>query len=567
MDGDLGYHEAVAEQIFKRMRESKEILLSPSAHEDLLQISYNAHKSDIVLAHELNVHARKALATALQMSDKPDLLYGVYKRSLLMDAPNFFEEYMLYMESDRPIEERFYQTRRTQLKPIVDAIQALSDDELDEVAASLPPRVGKTTLFQFLVSQRMGKYPTKPNLYCSYSDTITRAFYNGVLEIMTDSDTYKYADVFPNATDLKTNAAEETIDVGMKHHYPTLTCRSIDGTLNGACDVDGGFLLADDLVSGIEEAMNKDRLAKLQNKVANNLLSRAKGTTKIAWIGTRWSLFDPIGLRIDLLQNGIKAGDRRYIIINIPALDENDESNFDYPHKKGFSTKDYHLIRENFELRGETASWQAQYMNEPIERDGALFTAPEFNYYMGVLPQQAPDRVFMTVDPAFGGGDFVAGPVCYQYGNKAYVHDVIYNNGDKRVTIPSIVAKAMEFGVTVIQVECNKSTASYAEDLQKELMQMGSKCYVRTKSAAGQAAKSDRIQGEAPDIRTNFYFRSAPQRTKEYNLFMKNVFKYSPFLNKGGLKKQHDDAPDSLAMASVFLKEEARTFIIFQRPC
>ena len=60
------YHESVAESIFKRMRESKAILLSPSAHEDLLQIAYDAHGSDIKLAHSLNVHARKALMDAMK---------------------------------------------------------------------------------------------------------------------------------------------------------------------------------------------------------------------------------------------------------------------------------------------------------------------------------------------------------------------------------------------------------------------------------------------------------------------------------------------------------------------
>lgn len=561
-----GYFEMLCENIYARMRKSKEVLLDASAHEDLYQIALNAYQTDIVMAHELNMHSRRALNAAMREVGNPARLYDIYKRSLLMDAPNYFDEYMLYMESDRPIEERFYQPRRYRLKPITDLIQDLHDDKMDEGAVSQPPRTGKTTEFVFAASWLMGGRPQNPNLYSSYSDTITRSFYNAVLELMTDADTYKYQDVFPKATDIKTNAAEETIDIGIKHHYPSLTCRSIDGTLNGACDADGGFLFADDLVSGIEEAMSKDRLQKLQNKVANNLLSRGKGTTKILWIGTRWSLFDPIGMRIDLLENGIVSGSRRFKIINLPALDEHDESNFDYPYRKGFSTADYHQLRENFERNNDTASWQAQYMGEPIERDGNLFNANEFNYFMGKLPDLQPDRVFMAVDPAFGGGDFVASPICVQYGMKCYVVDVIYNDGDKRVTIPQIAIKAKQHNVSIIQIEANKSTESYAEGVQDELNRIGYRCAVRLRSSASSASKATRIFDRAPDIRENFVFLSAPQRTKEYNHFMKNVTSYSPFLSTKGLRKQHDDAPDSLAQACDFLESESLSFKIFKRP-
>ena len=563
------YYKKITEAIFAKMRESRDVLLSPSAHEDLYQVALNLRELDAVEAHLLNVHARKAMNAAMRQTEHSGTLYDIYKRSLLMDASRYLDEFWLYMESDRPVEERFYQTRRAVLKPMVDAIQALHDDELDEVVLDLPPRTGKTTLMAGSTPWFMGSRPASPNLYSSYSDTITRSFYNAVLEFMTDADTYKFEEVFPAATDVKTNAAEETIDItmnGVRHHYPSLTCRSIDGTLNGACDVDGGILIADDLVSGIEEAMSKDRLQKLQQKVANNLLSRAKGTTKILWIGTRWSLFDPIGLRVDLLENGLQNGTRRFKIINIPALNEHDESNFDYPYNKGFSTLAYHQLRENFERNNDTASWQAQYMGEPIERDGNLFNANEFSYFMGKLPETPPDRVFMAIDPAFGGGDFVAAPICVQYGMKVYVVDAVYNDGDKRVTAPEIALKAQKWNVGVIQVEVNRSTEGYAETLQKQLDSIGCRAVLQTKNSSTQIAKSQRIFDKAPDIREYFVFLSAPQRTKEYQMFMKNVTSYSPFLSAKGLRKQHDDAPDSLAQAAEMLMTQSVSFQIFKRP-
>lgn len=564
----MEYYEKIAESIYAKMRSEKEMLVSPSPHDDLYQLAMNLRAIDKKAAHELNVHSRRALNAALRESEQSEALYDIYKRSLRMDAPEYLDEYLLFMESDRPVAERFYQIRRGVLKPMVDAIQALHDDELDEVVLDLPPRTGKTTLIAASTPWFMGSRPNNPNLYSSYSDTITQAFYNATLEFMTDSDTYKYAEVFPNATDLKTDAAKETIDItngGVRHHYPTLTCRSIDGTLNGACDVDGGILIADDLVSGIEEAMNKDRLIKKQQKVSNDLLSRAKGTTKILWIGTRWSLLDPIGIRVDFLENGLKAGSRRYKVINIPALNDKDESNFDYPYGKGFSTEAYHQLRENFDRNNDTASWQAQYMGEPIERSGNLFNSNEFSYFMGKMPETKPDRVFMAVDPAYGGGDFVAAPVCVQYGMKVYVPDVVYNSGDKRVTVPQLAAMARKWNVTTMQIEVNKTTEGFAEYVQKELDNIGQHTIVTTKNSSAQTVKAQRICDRAPDIREYFVFLSAPQRTREYLAFMKNVTAFSPFLAAKGLKRQHDDAPDSLAQAAEMLLTQSVSFQILRR--
>ena len=117
-----------------------------------------------------------------------------------------------------------------------------------------------SSLMIFFMTWLLGRRPENPNLYCSYTDTITRAFYSGVLEILQDKDTYSWHDVFPTAKLVQTNAADETLNIDRRKHYPSLTCRSIDGTINGACDAQDGFVISDDLVSGIEEALSKEGL-------------------------------------------------------------------------------------------------------------------------------------------------------------------------------------------------------------------------------------------------------------------------------------------------------------------
>lgn len=84
-----------------------------------------------------------------------------------------------------------------------------------------------------------------------------------------------------------------------------------------------------------------------------------------------------------ILQNNPEAKHIRYDVLKIPALDpETDESNFDYDYGVGFSTKYYRTIRSKFEENDDMAGWLAQYQQEPIERDGALFNAQHMNFIM-----------------------------------------------------------------------------------------------------------------------------------------------------------------------------------------
>lgn len=539
-----------------------EIQKDPSnyrAYEDVFSLCRSLEGEDFKLAHDTNAELRVYISRGMQTSAYAKL-FDLYKRSLLFDAPHNFDSYLLYLEINRKPEERFYQPRRRILKEVVDNLQKLVDDELDELFISMPPRVGKTTILMFFVTWLIGRNSESSNLYSAYSDTITKAFYNGVLETIQDPITYLWKDVFPNAKVVGTNSADETLNIDRRKRYPSLTCRSLYGTLNGACDCNG-VEISDDLIGGIEEALNKDRLMSAWSKVDNNLLPRAKEKAKILWCGTRWSMIDPAGLRMELLQNDERFKTRRFAIINLAALDENDESQFDYDYGVGFSTEYYQQRRASFERNNDMASWTAQYMGEPIERDGALFSPEDFRYYNGELPTDVePDRIFMAVDPAFGGGDFVASPVCYQYGEDIYVHDVVYDNGDKKVTQPLLVKAVITNNVQAMQVEANKSTESYKEGIEEELRRQGYRLNITTKAAPTDKAKYQRIFDKAPDIREMMIFREPGKRDKAYSLFMQNVFSYK-LLGKN----KNDDAPDSLTMAVSMVRNPMGKCEVFKR--
>lgn len=195
----------------------------------------------------------------------------LHKKVLLAAAPFDFESYLLYVEWEREPDKKFYVPRREVMHPVVQAMQDLIDDRLDLLTISMPPGTGKSTLGIFFLSWVMGRFPDSQSLASAHSGMLTRSFYDGVYQIITDSE-YLWADVFPGVKMAATNSKEETIDLHKKHRFSTLTCRAINASLTGATRCDK-ILYADDLCSGIEEAMSKERLDKLWSAYTNDLNS------------------------------------------------------------------------------------------------------------------------------------------------------------------------------------------------------------------------------------------------------------------------------------------------------
>lgn len=486
--------------------------------------------------------------------------YDLVKQTYLWGAKDSFDDYMIYLEWDREPQTKFYQPRRRILKRVTDQLQALEDNNLDELFLSLPARTGKSTIVMFFLTWIMGKHPESSNLYVAFSDTITRALYSGIMEILTDPVTYLWADVFNTCTIADTNSKDETININRHKRYPTLTARSLYGSLNGACDCDG-YLVSDDLLSGIEEALNPVRLETAWYHVDNNMLSRAKSGAKKIWIGTRWSTHDPISTRISLLQENPNYAKIRYKSLELPALNEKDESNFNYDYGVGFDTDYYKQRRASFEANNDIASWLAQYQQTPIDRQGTLFEPATMKYYNGDLPDEEIVRVFMACDVAWGGGDYFAAPIAYEFEDGSiYIDDVVYSDGDKSVTRPLVVNKILEHEVDAVQFEANNGGHEYADIVNDELKKQCYRCNITSVPAPTNKKKEIRIFDKAPEIR-EFYFRDTGCRSKEYTKFMQNMFSFTV---TG--KNAHEDSVDSLAMLVTMKEKRSYKPEIFKRP-
>lgn len=463
--------------------------------------------------------------TALKFSD-------IAKKTAHALSQDYFHYYLLYVEWNRAPEKKFYPPRMKSLRVVVDDMQDLADGVITLLTVSLPPRIGKSTLGIFFLTWLMGKYPDMANLMSGHSDKLTKGFYKEVLSIIQGED-YLWGEVFPGCKVAATSAEDESIAINKERRFPTLTCRAIEGTLTGAVEV-AKLLYVDDIIKDLEEALSPQRLQNKYNAYLNQLKDRKKDGALELHIGTRWAVTDVIGKLKEQYKDNPKA---RFRVV--PALNEDGESNFDYPYGLGFSTQYYLDMKESI----DPAEWNAKYQGDPRVREGLLFPEDELNYYNGTLPDGEPD-VVAVCDVAFGGGDSLSSPIIYWYGDVGYIHDWIFNAGDKSITQPLVADTYYKHNVIKARFEANAGGDSYADTIREMLTAMGRKAYIYTKRASTRIGKMAKIQMFAPDIKRYLYFRNDKGRGKEYDRAMDELRWYTV-----SAAKQHDDAPDSLAMA------------------
>ena len=485
----------------------------------------------------------------VKSGDAYKLIYRTYQ---LGAQDGNFDDYCIALEWYREPEKRFYLPRRHVLKVLVDDLQDLFDGKLDFLGVSLPPRVGKSTLCIFFMTFVMGHRPEAASVMSGHSDKLTDGFYRELLSILTDDTQYAWQEIFPGVKLVDNSAKNETIDLDRKKRFPTITCRSISGTLTGAVEIGtGGILYCDDLIEDLEESLNPVRLQNKYDAYLNQLKDRKKLGALELMVGTRWNVADPLGRIEEQYRDN-----PRYRFRVIPALNDEGESNFNYKYGLGFTTEYYQDMIESI----DDATWMAKYMGNPYIREGLLFPAAELRYYNGVLPDGEPDRIAAVIDTAWGGGDSLSMPIAYVYGNDVYIQDVVFNDGDKTVTRPEVLGKLKQHHPHMARWESNNGGDEYGGIVDESLRQDGIRINMSYKKAPTTGNKLSRIIQYAPDIK-QFYFLDKKNRSSMYEKFMREL---TLFTVSG--KNLHDDAPDTLAMMVDFLWNGVKKITVAKRP-
>lgn len=475
-----------------------------------------------------------------------------YYSVLLAEAQNkIVDSGFMYLEKKREPKERFYMPRRKQFLKIglTQALQGMIDDKYDILCVSLIPGAGKTTVEKMFNALVAGWYPKDFSLFYSHSGDITRMYFDGVYDIVTNSDEYTWSEIFPNLHVTSTNAKLEQFNIGKYKPFPSVQCTSV-GSKNSGKVRSSKYLLVDDLIGGVEEALNPTILDKLWNKYAVDARQRKIQDTdghncKEIHIATRWSVRDVIGR----IQN-MYAGNPRVKVIAVPDIDpETGESNFDYEFS-GF-TKEFF---EDQQLLMDDISYRCLYKQEPIEREGLLFPDDKIRRYLN-LPHGEPEIITAQCDTKGKGTDYFVMPILQKYGEDYYCVDCVCDNtADYEMQYENAANVIVNNKVQECEFERNAGGDRVAMEVNKRVLSKGWVCNITDMPT--ETNKEARIFQCSNWILQHVIFKN-PQlySPKEpYGVMVGLLKQYSV-----SGKKQLDDVPDVFSNFALRITQSNKT--------
>lgn len=509
----------------------------------------------------------------------PNLYLDIWYDSLKVESEYKFESFILYMEKNRAKEKRFYEPRRVTLKTVVDDLQRLEDDRERFYGLSMPSRVGKSSICLFFLSWIALKRPNSHSALGGHSGVLAKGFYKELMNLITTPE-YTFKELYdyvnpkyankPFPTDK--SADEYTITLGDPDRFATITCRGIDGTWTGAVDVSSdGYLYIDDLVRDREHSLSPTRMENTFQEYLNKMVDRKNDGARELMVGTLWNVLDPLERMRKLYE-----GNPEYNFRRIPALNENDESNFAYD-LHGFSTQFYRDMRE----RLDNAEWMAKYMQQPYVREGLLFPTDELQYFNGILPE-GDYRIVSAVDVAWGGGDSLSMPICAEYeSGDVYVFAWVFNKGAKEETLPLVTGRIIENEIRQIRFEGNVGGDLYCQYVDDMLQKNNYKCSCTSRKAPNKMDKISKIIAYSGDVKRKFHFLTSKlptqeEREKDERLGIKRYVRDKEYQNAMNEmtgfvtigKNEHEDAVDGITQVEMFIEAPAvnRTTVIMHSP-
>lgn len=497
---------------------------------------------------ELEKYAFEHKTTNKTILELIDCFYSV----LLLEAQHkVIDSFFRYIEHKREPKERFYMPRRKQLLKIglVDALQGMIDDKYDILCISLIPGAGKTTIEKFFNAAVIGWYPKDFNLFYSHSGDITRMYYDGIYDIVTNSDEYAWNEIFPDLYVTSTNAKTEQFNVGKYKPFPSVQCTSV-GSKNAGKVRASKFLLVDDMIGGIEEALNPAILEKLWSKYSVDARQRKIKDTdgkncKEIHIATRWSVQDVIG-RIQKMYEG----NPRVKVIAVPDVDPvTGKSNFDYE----FSGFDEEFFADQ-QLLMDDISYKCLYKQEPIEREGLLFPEDKIRRYLN-LPHGVPEIVTAQCDTKGKGTDYFVMPVFQKFGEDYYCVDAVCDNtADYEMQYENAANMLVNNEVIECEFERNAGGDRVAMEVNKRVEAKGWICNIT--DVPTETNKEARIFQCSNWILQHVIFKDASKYTPKepYGVMMTLLKQYSV-----SGKKQLDDVPDVFSNFALRITQGNRT--------
>lgn len=414
-------------------------------------------------------------------------------------------------------------SKRKKLDDVINAFQFVYDSYKNgkqvRIAISTPPRAGKSYTTSLFCAFMLGQFPKESIMRNTCTSTLRDKLMKDVGGMLSSQ---KWKDCFETNNYLKiNNSTQVSLETATQ-----ISCfgAGVGGTIIGL----GASMLAitDDVFNKMEDALSGIKNERVVSWDESAMGSRLEGNCCRIDIGTRWTKDDIIGRNLD----------RYDMIVKIPALDKNGNSNF--PEVQ--TTEQY----KNTKKYISDITWNAEYMQEPMDIQGQLFKSDELKYF-DTIPG-IPEANIAVCDTADTGEDYLSSPMFKKFGERYYLYDVVFTQLNMDFSGPMIEGAYIDNRVEIARFESNNGGKLFAKDIEKRVP----RCSFYWKQTTSN--KETRILTDFFWIKKHVIFRYPydekyhPEGYKEgsdYDLFMRQVTTYIK-----GKKDQHDDAPDSLSM-------------------
>ena len=456
-------------------------------------------------------------------------LKELQREKLLRDARDDFFSYCQLIVPD------FYKDDRDYLKELCSEFEEFMESDDDIMLLNVPPRHGKSLTAGRFVEWELGRNPRMRVATGSYNEDMATDFSKDVRDTIAEErvtdDQIVYTDVFPNARLKQGSAAAKRWALqGSKLSY---LATSPNGSATGK-----GFdlLIIDDIIKGIQDAMNEFSLQKQWDWFTKQMISRVEKNGKIVVIMTRWHSKDLAGR---IMNEMTEMGYKLRIVVKKALLNEDTHQML---CSDVLSYTDFKKKRAAIGL----AIANANYQQEPIDEKGRLY-----QQLLTYDTRSDYKKVWLYCDTADTGSDYLCSIVWGECDDgSCEVIDVVYTQKPMEYTEQAVANQIVNNKVNHVRIERNNGGRSFARVIKEKVY---GKCSAAIEDFYQSNNKQSRIYSNSAWIEQYVRFPSDwAIRWPEYYEAM------TSYQREG--KNEHDDAPDAttgIAETSVrFYKED-----------
>lgn len=447
--------------------------------------------------------------------------------------------YNSFWEYCKLINPSFFKESRTYQKVIADTLQAAYEKQLinpvtekpyDIVIINLPPGFGKSYMATTFTTWAFGQSIKNMAITVSYNQTLSTRFAKTVRDTIEDEENELLPDHFVVKSffpDVKIKRGDGAMNLwSLEGQYMSYLASSFEGSITG---MRGNIGIIDDPIKNKAEAYNENVKANHWDFYKNTFASRMLPGALQMIIQTRWATDDLAGKLLHEFPE-------RCYVLKMEAITQEGKSLCEdlYP------TSD--LLQKKKTIDNDI--WLANYMQEPIDKKGALY--PAFKTYT-FLPEF--EKMYNYTDTADEGTDFLASFFFGESSKQAYMLDIYYTQEPMEITELETARRLNRHDIRGAAIESNNGGRGFARNVQRILKEKfnNTKCKVRWFHQSKN--KMARILVNSGNVLEDVLM---PEDWEErWPLFAHDIKKFQA---KG--KNKHDDCADGLTgVAEILLGE------------